>query len=81
MTPETTTRLLNRTFEDLALCLGGLAASGQIPACLIPTLITALAGIRRIALRRAAHAAELPKKSPIRPHPAITDPPPVLWTP
>ncbi|MBA3937450.1 MAG: hypothetical protein H0X38_08305 [Planctomycetes bacterium] len=72
MTRVTTTRLLDRTFEEFALCLGGLAASGEIPDSLIPKLIAALAGIRRIALRRAAHAAELPKKSPIRPHPAIT---------
>ena len=71
MTPETTTRLLDRTFEEFALCLGGLVASGDIPESIIPKLLSALTGIRRIALRRAAHVAELPNKTPITPHPAI----------
>jgi hypothetical protein len=64
--------LIDRTFEDLAVRLGGVAATEPIPEATITRLVQSLADARQAAHRRADRLAVRPQRLLPAPHPAIS---------
>jgi hypothetical protein len=71
MTPTPIQRLLDQTFEDIGLLIGGLVATEVVEERLVLHLIEGLDGVRRAALRQAIQRKQARPRSRAAPHPAI----------